>query len=43
MTWNGAPAFEGEVPRTRAAIEASLAGRPDPSLGATALLVVDRP
>jgi len=43
VTWNGAPAFEGEVPRTRAAIEASLAGRPDPSLGATALLVVDRP
>lgn len=43
VSWNGKPAFIGEVPRTRAAIEASLAGRADPSLGATALLVVNRP
>ncbi len=43
VRWNGEEVFTGEVPRTRAAIEASLDGRPDPALGATALLVVRRP
>ena len=43
VRWNGEEVFSGEVPRTRAAIETSLSGRPDPSLGATALLVVERP
>jgi len=43
VRWNGEEVFAGEVPRTRTAIEASLAGRPDPALGATALLVVERP
>ncbi|MEM1449997.1 MAG: transglutaminase domain-containing protein [Planctomycetota bacterium] len=43
VTWNGTTVFEGEVPRTRAAIEASLASRPDPRMCATALLTVERP
>ena len=43
VRWNGEEVFNGEVQRTREAIEASLDGRPDPALGATALLVVDRP
>ncbi|MDG1984977.1 MAG: transglutaminase domain-containing protein [Planctomycetota bacterium] len=43
VRWNGEEVFSGEVPRTRAAIETSLSGRPDPSLGATALLVIERP
>ncbi len=43
VRWNGEEVFSGEVQRTREAIEASLDGRPDPALGATALLVVKRP
>ncbi|MEM9382340.1 MAG: transglutaminase domain-containing protein [Planctomycetota bacterium] len=43
VTWNGVVVHEGEVARTRAAIEASLASRADPRMCATALLSVARP
>lgn len=43
VLFNGHPAFEGEVPRTREAIEASLAGRADPKMIATARVVIERP
>ncbi|MEL6906453.1 MAG: transglutaminase domain-containing protein, partial [Planctomycetota bacterium] len=43
VTFGGAEVFRGTVPRTRAAIEASLEGRADPWSAATARLVVERP
>ena len=43
VVWSGEVAFEGAVPRTREAIEASLLQRPDPGVTATARLVVERP
>ncbi len=43
VMFGGKKAFEGRVPRTREAIEASLMERADPGLVATARLVVARP
>jgi hypothetical protein len=40
---NGEPVFEGTVPRTEAAIDASLRARPDPAMVATARLTVAVP
>lgn len=42
VTWDGREVFRGRVPRTRAAIEASLEERADPRSAATARLVVER-
>lgn len=43
VMFGGKKAFEGRVPRTRKAIEASFEERSDPRLVATARLVVERP
>lgn len=40
---NGEPVFEGTIPRTEAAIDASLRARPDPAMVATARLTVAIP